>query len=323
MPNSRPVHLVNSLHSATGGSEWHTLSLFELLADLTEVHLWTEQRPDPVLAGRFPIRGIDPSRGQIPKGGNLVFIGTYFQIGSWVRNAHPDRTIVFFNTPDYDRLEPLVHSLQAAGLPNVEVAYQAQEYRARFPLFPGPVHPSPIDLRRFVPEAKLHDGFTVGRYSRDHPTKHHPEDAALYVRLSDAGMHVRLMGAMSQRDAISDPRIELLPEGLLPPEEFLKDLDCFYYRVHPSIFEGFGRVIAESMACGVPVVAEDRGGYTDLIQSGKNGFLFRDSEEAFDQLMQLRDDAELRIQMASAARAKIEQTYSQANMAKVAEFYMA
>lgn len=39
--------------------------------------------------------------------------------------------------------------------------------------------------------------------------------------------------------------------------------------------EGFGRVVAESLACGIPVVAfeNEKSGHKDIIQNGKNGFL--------------------------------------------------
>jgi glycosyltransferase involved in cell wall biosynthesis len=41
----------------------------------------------------------------------------------------------------------------------------------------------------------------------------------------------------------------------------------------PSDKEGFGRVIVEAMACGVPVVASRVGGVTEIVTHGLNGFL--------------------------------------------------
>jgi glycosyltransferase involved in cell wall biosynthesis len=319
MPST--VHLVNPFTSATGGSEWHTLSLFEVLAEFTEVNLWTEFKPDPSLTGKYPIRAIEPGRGLFPKGGTIVFVGVYFGISGWLRHANPRRVVVFFNTPDFDRLEPFVDGIRAAGISNIDVAYQAEHFRDRFPDLPGPVHTSPIDLNLFSPQLRKHNGFIVGRYSRDNADKHHDDNPELYRRLAEAGCGVRIMGGLSQRDKISDDRVELTSSGAVPPWEFLYGLDCFLYRIHPDIYEAFGRVVAESMACGVPVVAENRGGFTKLINSGVNGFLFDTNDEAFQQVMLLREDVALRKSMGEAARESMVELYSPAAQAEMAEFY--
>ncbi|MBC8064495.1 MAG: glycosyltransferase family 4 protein [Chlorobia bacterium] len=315
------VHLVNSLHSSNGGSEWHTLSLFEILAEFTEVNLWTEYKPDPLLTGRYPIRGIEPQRGVFPKGGNLVFIGVYFGVGGWVRKAKPRRTIVFFNTPDLDRLPRFIDGLKSAGIEQIEVVYQAEHHRDLFPQWPGPVHPSPIDLSVFSPAPQAHDGYVVGRYSRDNDDKHHADNPELYRRLADAGCLVRIMGGTSQKAMIADDRIDLMEAGTVPPVEFLGELDCFLYRIRADWYEAFGRVVAESMACGVPVVGENRGGYTHLIESGHNGFLFDSNDEAIRQVLLLRENPDLRAEMGHRARETVEALYSPSNQAELAEFY--
>ena len=43
--------------------------------------------------------------------------------------------------------------------------------------------------------------------------------------------------------------------------------------VHPSLSDGFGQVVAEAMACGIPVIATDRTGAADWIEDGRNGFV--------------------------------------------------
>ena len=66
----------------------------------------------------------------------------------------------------------------------------------------------------------------------------------------------------------------------MPSADFLSTLDAFYYRTHPAYFEAFGRVVLEAMLCGIPVVAEARGGYASHIRHGENGFLFDDPRDA-------------------------------------------
>ncbi len=53
--------------------------------------------------------------------------------------------------------------------------------------------------------------------------------------------------------------------------------------LHPISFdEPFGLSVVESMSCGTPVIAFERGSMKELIEHGKTGFLVYDVDEAFD-----------------------------------------
>ena len=51
----------------------------------------------------------------------------------------------------------------------------------------------------------------------------------------------------------------------------MKNSDCF---ILPSVQEGISNVVLESMAIGLPVVNSDCGGMKEIINNGKNGFIF-------------------------------------------------
>lgn len=59
-----------------------------------------------------------------------------------------------------------------------------------------------------------------------------------------------------------------IPNAKIP--EYLAGADCF---VLPSLKEGFGIVILEAQAAGIPVIGTSVGGILDLIEDGKNGLL--------------------------------------------------
>jgi GalNAc-alpha-(1->4)-GalNAc-alpha-(1->3)-diNAcBac-PP-undecaprenol alpha-1,4-N-acetyl-D-galactosaminyltransferase len=70
-----------------------------------------------------------------------------------------------------------------------------------------------------------------------------------------------------------------------------------------SRYEGFGNVIVEAMACGVPVVATSSPGTREILMSGANGVLVDDHEPAAfaAALAAVLNDDPLRQQMAAAA----------------------
>ena len=63
---------------------------------------------------------------------------------------------------------------------------------------------------------------------------------------------------------------------------FLLELDCFFYRTSEKYHEAWGRVVTEAMACGLPIVCHDRGGYAEIIDHGRNEFLLDTQEEALE-----------------------------------------
>ena len=125
-------------------------------------------------------------------------------------------------------------------------------------------------------------------------------------------MSVRLMGGTILMrhfpPSRADDAIELLPPGATDAASFLRSLDCFFYRTSPRWFEVAGRVVAEAMACGLPVVCSREIGFAELITHGQDGFLFDDNDDdaALAYMVRLAGDAQLRRNMGEAARRTAE-----------------
>jgi len=73
--------------------------------------------------------------------------------------------------------------------------------------------------------------------------------------------------------------------------------------VVPSLYESFGMVALEAMACGIPVIASQVGGLAYLVRDGKTGYVVPDGNpKALKQALQkLIENPDLREQMCSQA----------------------
>lgn len=75
------------------------------------------------------------------------------------------------------------------------------------------------------------------------------------------------------------------------------------------------------MACGLPVICGQQGGYTERIKNGIDGFLFDSNSTAIELIIKLKADPALVDQISKAARLTIENIYSEEEMEKMRLFY--
>lgn len=76
--------------------------------------------------------------------------------------------------------------------------------------------------------------------------------------------------------------------GSVGPDKRDELLGNAYALLHPIYFaEPFGLSVVESMACGTPVVAFNKGSMPELIDSGENGFIVETVEEAVEALAKI------------------------------------
>lgn len=80
--------------------------------------------------------------------------------------------------------------------------------------------------------------------------------------------------------------------------------------LHCSVTETFGLVVLEAMASGIPVIARDQGGPSDIIRHGQTGYLVppRDLERFVQLIRKVSGNSTLQAELASAARQYAEDT---------------
>lgn len=248
-----------------------------------------------------------------------MFVGAFFHVGPWMSKVRPDRVVIIHNTDEPELLRTFVRSLAEFGYPEPEILYATSMLAPSTPEFIGKVQESPIDLDRFFPTPRPDRPFTIGRMSRDVREKHHPDDRDLYVELADSGIQVRIMGGT--RLGLEHPNIKLLPVEAEPAEQFLRSLDCFYYRTHPSWFETYGRVVFEAMATGLPVIVESRHGYIEQLNDGVDSVWVSNEAEAKAQILDLQSNSDRRESLGQQARLRVESMYGSEFTDRIQRFY--
>ena len=100
-------------------------------------------------------------------------------------------------------------------------------------------------------------------------------------------------------------------------------LSIFDIFLLPSLNEGMGRVLAEAMALGKPIVASNVGGVPDLVTHGKNGFLVpaENPEELAKHTQLLLEDKDKREKMGKAGKKMASGFAHDAMVQKIANLY--
>ena len=321
MSHSHIVHLVNPFANALGGSEQRAIALYKELKGRCDVYLWSEYKHD-IRLSNYPIQRINSDQGIGPRSGVLVIVGNYFPIGTWLPSARPQRAVLIANTFIFEQFKYSTwQALQRIAQP--EIVY-ASRLISDWMGIPGPLQTSLIDIARFAPVPRAESAaFVIGRLSRDVPEKHHPLDPELYRTLVQQGCRVRIMGGKCLAPQIGGmDGIELLEAGAELADAFLQNLDCFFYRTSDAWLEAGGRVVAEAMACGLPIVCHRRGGYSEWIYHGENGLLFETQEDALELLLRLKKDVGLRRSLGDAARKTVELLFSSEAREQVVQYYL-
>lgn len=320
---SKRIHIFNGFQNPHGGSELEALQLARLLSKKSEVSLWSSSsRSSSELRERHNIVPLGLGADRHPNGGTYIFVGAHWRNRLWPYfSPAPKRLIYIFNT-----FHPKLRSLTSKPpslLRWIKPEYVfISEFQKRLLGMEGEVHPSPIDIELFKPGLRApNEHPVIGRLSRDTSDKHNEADVDLYREWAEQGAQVRLQGASCLRETLgSDAGITLAPAGVVPAPDFLRSLDVFYYRTGSHI-ETFGRVVFEAMACGLPVVCHQYGGYADSIRHGENGFLFETTDQAREIVHRLLADPALRASVGQRARQTVESIYSKEAAESRARFF--
>lgn len=200
---------------------------------------------------------------------------------------------------------------------------------------------SGVDTAKFRPDAearkRVRDGLGIvesdtvflflGRLNRD---KGVLDLAAAFAGMHDDSAHLLVVGP--DEENIGQCMLELLgPHAgkthfvgfASKPEEYMAAADVLCL---PSYREGFGSVIIEAAAVGVPAIGSRIYGVVDAIREGYSGLLFeaRNIDGLCATMEKLSTNRELRLQLGVQARERANKIFSSEKLAAAwLEFYRA
>jgi len=156
----------------------------------------------------------------------------------------------------------------------------------------------------------------VGRLA---PEKGFPFLAKVARALQDRGVAFKLLVVGGNRNPAVEAEVRsafeplgnrVLFTGFLEGESLARAYATADVFVHCSVTETFGLVVLEAMACGLPVVARDAGGPSEIVSDGKSGYLTPpdDLEAMVNKVHLLAREVKTREAMAQESRAHAERT---------------
>jgi len=260
-------------------------------------------------------------------------LGSAYHASTWVERTayhNADGVIAVSEAMKHD-----VQSLYRVAPERIRVVHNGIDLRQYRPT------PSPETLAAFGIRPDLPYVLFVGRVTRQKGIIH----LVNAIRHFHAGVQVVLCAGAPDTPAIAGEMAEAVARAraatsnavIWIPEMLSKEKVIALYThaaifVCPSVYEPFGIINLEAMACGTPVVATAVGGIPEVVDHGETGLLVpaetldpseveprhpeqfaRDLAAAVNTLL---DNPDLRARMARKARARVEEQFSWTSIAR-------
>ncbi len=309
-------------------------------ADIVHCHTWYSHLAGcllkPLLGARLVLttHSLEPHRPW-----KVEQLGTAYNASTWVEKTayeNADGVIAVSNAMRED-----VHQLYGVPLENIRVIYNGvdqDEYK---------YSPNPSVLAAYKVNPDKPFVLFVGRITRQKGIIH-LVNAIKYIR---PGTQVVLCAGAPDTDAIGREMADKVEQArtesendilwiskILPKEELIAFYSQAAVFVCPSVYEPFGIINLEAMACDTPVVASAVGGIPEIVVNDQTGYLVpftpigasdfepRDPEKFARDLaahvnLILDDPAKMRA-LGAASRRRVEQYFSWTSIARqTLDFY--
>jgi len=246
-------------------------------------------------------RGYEEDRSLIPKVWECLHISELFE--------HADAYDMIHNQFDFLPLTytgmtttPVVTTIHGFSSPGILPVYKKYNGKTFYVSISDADRSSDLDYIKTI-----HHGIDIQqfdfRHAPDHDTLlffgriHNDKGARQAIEIARSCNKKLILAGIIQDQAYYDQYVALhidndkvIYAGSVGPVERNRLLGTACALLHPIQFdEPFGLSVIESMACGTPVIAFDRGSMPELIESGKSGFLVNNVDEAIETVARINE----------------------------------
>jgi glycogen synthase len=265
-------------------------------------------------------------------------LGTAYHVSSWVeRTAYQNADGVVAVSESMMRD---VHTLYGVPKEKIRIIHNGIDLRQYRPT----LNPQMLIANGIDPDVPY--VLFVGRITRQKgiihlvnaiPHLHQGVQVVLCAGAPDTREIASEMSEAVERARARSPHPLVWIQEMLPKETVITLYSHAAVFVCPSVYEPFGIINLEAMACETPVVASAVGGIPEVVEHGQTGFLVpfevagptmeprhpdRFSRDLAAAVNVLLDDPALRRSMAEKARARVEQKFSWTTIAReTLDFY--
>ena len=194
---------------------------------------------------------------------------------------------------------PMVTTIHGFSSPKILPVYKKYNKKTYYVSISDADRSSELDYIRTVYHGIDINNFTLkeeeGKYLLFFGRIHHDKGAKEAIEIAKkAGMKLIIAGIIQDEKYYEEfvkPHLgdDIEYIGSVGPEKRDEILGNAYALLHPINFnEPFGLSVVESMACGTPVLAFNKGSMPELIQNGVNGFISESIDEMCEQIKDVK-----------------------------------
>lgn len=175
--------------------------------------------------------------------------------------------------------------------------------------------PFGVDLSNFLPAPKQDKVFRIIYCGRVTISKGVHYLLQAFSDLNLPNSELWLVGTISEDMKLNMKRYSstnICYQGHVKENELYKYYSESSVFCFPSLDDGFGMVIVQAMACGLPVICTTNTGGKDIMRDGRDGIVvpIRDVEALKEKIVYLYENPDLRKEMGQSARKRVQSGFS-------------